>query len=86
MCGYHLSEGLDEKNSLDYLVLADMYIVKYLKDFCPRLFGSGIQFSETNWKMEEDEEKSSRSNDWNNGKSDRWKKDISMTKNIFFSC
>ena len=33
MCGYHLSEGLDENNSLDYLVLADMYNVKYLKNF-----------------------------------------------------
>ena len=33
MCGFHLSEELDENNSLDYLVLADMYNVKYLKNF-----------------------------------------------------
>ena len=31
VCGYHLSEGLDENNSLDYLVLADKYNVEYLK-------------------------------------------------------
>ena len=33
VCAYHISEGLDENNSLDYLVLADMYNVKYLKKF-----------------------------------------------------
>ena len=31
VCGFHLSEGLDEDNCLDYLVLADKYNVKYLK-------------------------------------------------------
>ena len=31
MCGYYLSEELDENNCLDYLALADKYNVKYLK-------------------------------------------------------
>jgi hypothetical protein len=30
VCGYYLSEELDENNCLDYLVLADKYNVKFL--------------------------------------------------------
>ena len=32
VCGFHLSEGLDEDNCLEYLVLADKYNEKYLKE------------------------------------------------------
>ena len=32
VCGFYLSEGLDEDNCLDYLVLADKYNEKYLKE------------------------------------------------------